>query len=343
MGATGSGKTTFINLVSGSTLRVGRGLKSCTSSVQVANPFELDGRNITLIDTPGFDDTTKSDTDILRMIAAFLATTYQEGMKLAGVIYFHRISDFRMGGISTRNFKMFRQLCGESSLKNVVIATNMWGEVSKEVGEAREAELISQDMFFKPVLDKGAQMARNDNTLQSAQAILQQIIGNLPMSLQIQRELVDQKKELSQTAAGVELNKELMEQVEKHRKELREMQEEMREAIRAKDEETRRELETESKKLQAEMNRVQQDSKKLASDYKEEKDKLEIRLREMKAASERETTKMLAEHKRQMDSLQARLNNVTSTSAAERQAILREMEELRHRQQSGRRGGCIIM
>jgi predicted GTPase len=41
----------------------------------MAMPFELDGRSITLIDTPGFDDTTKSDTDILKMIAGFLQTS----------------------------------------------------------------------------------------------------------------------------------------------------------------------------------------------------------------------------------------------------------------------------
>ena len=36
----------------------------------------MDDRLVTLIDTPGFDDTTKSDADILAMIAAFLASTY---------------------------------------------------------------------------------------------------------------------------------------------------------------------------------------------------------------------------------------------------------------------------
>ena len=41
-------------------------------------------------------------------------------MKLSGVIYMHRISDFKMGGISRRNFHMFRSLCGEKTLKNVV-------------------------------------------------------------------------------------------------------------------------------------------------------------------------------------------------------------------------------
>ena len=65
----------FINLTSGSSLRVGKELESCTYEVQLADEFTLDGRKIILIDTPGFDDTSKSDTDILRMIAAFLATT----------------------------------------------------------------------------------------------------------------------------------------------------------------------------------------------------------------------------------------------------------------------------
>jgi len=85
---------------------------------------------------------------------------YERGNTLAGVLYFHRISNFRMGGISTRNFNMFRKLCGDSTLQNVVIITNMWGEVDPQVGGAREAELVREDIFFKPVLDKGAQIAR---------------------------------------------------------------------------------------------------------------------------------------------------------------------------------------
>jgi len=65
----------FINLVSHSSLRVGMNLESCTDEDQLADEFTIDGRRVVLIDTPGFDDTTKSDTDILRMIADFLATT----------------------------------------------------------------------------------------------------------------------------------------------------------------------------------------------------------------------------------------------------------------------------
>lgn len=50
-------------------------LESCTPEVQLANEFTLDGRRVLLIDTPGFDDTTQSDTAILKKIATFLAST----------------------------------------------------------------------------------------------------------------------------------------------------------------------------------------------------------------------------------------------------------------------------
>ena len=123
---------------------------------------------------------------------------------------------------------MFRELCGDSTLKNVLLVTNMWGEVSKEVGEAREVELAQKDIFFKPVMEKGARLLRHGNTVESAQEILRYIIGNQPQSLRIQRELVDEKKDISQTAAGAELNRGLLRQAEKHRMEMIALQEEIR-------------------------------------------------------------------------------------------------------------------
>ena len=62
-------------MASGSNLIIGDNLGSCTASVQLADGLILDGRPVVLIDTPGFDDTNKSDTDILKLIATFLATT----------------------------------------------------------------------------------------------------------------------------------------------------------------------------------------------------------------------------------------------------------------------------
>ncbi|KAK7436975.1 hypothetical protein VKT23_018790 [Stygiomarasmius scandens] len=337
MGATGSGKTTFINSISGSNLRIGKTLHSCTTTVQLSQQFELDGRQVTLIDTPGFDDTTKSDADILNMIAAFLATTYEQGKKLAGVLYLHRISDIRMGGVSTRNFKMFRQLCGPDALKNVVLVTNMWGEIGNEVGEAREMELKSEDKFWKPVLDKGAQVFRHDNTAGSAQAIVRYLVDKQPVPLRIQTELVDQHKHLTDTAAGAELNRELMAQIKKHQAEMRDLEKEMKEAINARDEETRQELEIERNKMQAEMSALQTNSQKLATAYSEQKAQLERKLEESRKLAE-EAQK---QQKQAIDELTVQLRNTQTTSAAERQSLQKRLDDAMKRYNRSSGGGIF--
>ena len=74
-------------------------------------------------------------------------------------------------------------------LKNVVLVTNMWGDLSPEDGEARENDLSSG--FFKPVLDKHAQMVSHHDTTKSTHDIIRRIMKNHPLALQIQIELVD--------------------------------------------------------------------------------------------------------------------------------------------------------
>ena len=191
----------------------------------------------------------------------FSVHRYRRGNKLTGVLYFHQISDFRMDWISMMNFKIFQKLCGESTLRNAVIVTNMWGQVDLQIGEAREDELMREDTFFKPAFDKGARVARNENTVASAQNIIRLVLDNHPLPLRIQRELVDKHKDISETTASKELYREINAQVKKHQEEMRVikemrmleeeahvlkeevrvLKEEMR-AMRVENEETRREL-----------------------------------------------------------------------------------------------------
>ena len=186
-----------------------------------------------------------------------------------------------MGGSQTRNFRMFRNLCGENALRNVVIVTNMWGDVDPEVGEAREAELMREEIFFKPVLEQGARMARNENTTLSAEAIIRLLVENQPLPLQIQTELVDEHKDITETSAGQELNRELDGQIRKHHEEIRVITEEMEQAVKEKDEETRNELESEKKRMHEEIWKIEDDAKRLASEYKREKNEFQTRLAEM--------------------------------------------------------------
>jgi hypothetical protein len=59
----------------------------------------------------------------------------------------HHILDFRVGGIVAKNFRIFKQLYRDQALKNIVIVTNMWGEVSLEVRGVWEQELKTNIKF----------------------------------------------------------------------------------------------------------------------------------------------------------------------------------------------------
>lgn len=265
--------------------------------------------------------------------------SYEQGWKLSGVIYMHRISDFRMTGVGRRNFSMFRKLCGDETLKNIVIVTNMWGEVSLEKGIAREKELQTDDILFKPVLQRGAVMLRHGNTASSAQAILRQIVNNHPQVLKIQKELIDEKKDISQTAAGVELNRELAELAQKHREELLNIQEEMKEALLAKDEETRQELEEVRGELTANMQRIEHDRERLSSEYAAEKKRADEQMEELKRKLEEQEAARV-ERQAQVERLEAALRDAQNSSAAERAALQRQLDELKSRGDGG--GGCVI-
>ncbi|EMD32106.1 hypothetical protein CERSUDRAFT_162189 [Gelatoporia subvermispora B] len=210
MGPTGAGKTKLVNTISGSHLKVGEGLESCTADIE-ARTFSFDGQLVTLVDTPGFDDTTRSQADILKEIQTFLTTTYGKGHKVTGVLYLHRITDVRMGGIAIENYRIFKKICGNEAMKNVVVVTNMWGEVQEKVGAARERELVSNPLFFKDAIDRGARILRHHDTKESGYAILRSLLNKPPQVLRIQQETVDEHKTLPQTEAAEVLRNQLAE------------------------------------------------------------------------------------------------------------------------------------
>jgi len=205
-------------------------------------PYQLDKRTrIFLIDTPGFDDTNRSDSQILKEIAGWLTDSYSNKIRLNGIIYFHRISDLRMQGSAKRNLFMFKKLCGRDALKNVVLATTMWERVKVEDGAKREQELVNTPEFWGWMTENGSRTYRHDNTLESANRLLRffTTVGHPDKAvLAIQQEMVDGGKSLDQTDAGIELESVLAKEREKFRRELAEAKEMMQEAIETRDKES---------------------------------------------------------------------------------------------------------
>jgi len=111
MGVTGAGKSSFIKLVTGNEkITIDHGMESETSKITGYNTW-VQGRQYVLVDTPGFDDTSLSDTHVLKMLAAWLESTYRSGTKLSAILYVHPITQTRMQGTALRNLTMFKQLC----------------------------------------------------------------------------------------------------------------------------------------------------------------------------------------------------------------------------------------
>ena len=168
-------------------------------------------------------------------------------------------------------------------MKNVVLVTNMWDEVPHDVGEARERELSS--VFFRPVLDLGAQMVRHHDTAESAHDIIRRIMGNRPIVLQIQQELVDEQKDIVNTVAGEAINRELNRQIRRHQLELEGIQEEMAKLL-AEDEQTRWELEGDRRMLREQVEEIKNVSEEMAVSYAAEKERTEAKMKRIEQETE---------------------------------------------------------
>jgi len=70
MGLTGAGKSAFIEYATRQDAKtVGHGWRSQTTEVRAVRvPHPVDGHTVVFVDCPGFDDTSKSDAEILTML-----------------------------------------------------------------------------------------------------------------------------------------------------------------------------------------------------------------------------------------------------------------------------------
>lgn len=188
--------------------------------------LEIDGKRVVLIDTPGFDDTTKTDGDILELIAKHLAATYVQGQLLSGIILLHPINGNRVQGSERKRNRLFEKVCGPNAFSKVIIATTMWSDLGNEsVGTKRVEERRRETDFWGGMVAHGATTVRHDNNYESTRRIIRMIMAKSggPVVLQMQRELVENDGRLSATSAGRQLGLDLREQVEKLTAEIEEL------------------------------------------------------------------------------------------------------------------------
>ena len=243
MGPSGAGKSTvrascfnkpssknlrlqFINYIAGQEVTtVGHDLESCTAALLpvVINSDSkrdlLKDRRLVLVDTPGFGDTYVDDADILREIGSWLETMYDPRdshghkgeTKLAGIVYLHDISLTRMLGSTLKNLETFQNLCGKGALKRVVLCTTKWSDIYEEEGERRIEQL--KGGHWKEMIEGGSTVCEFEDSQESAWDVIAPIIEKDRYkkmdALEIQKELVEAKKLLPETAAGRQMRYDL--------------------------------------------------------------------------------------------------------------------------------------
>lgn len=238
-------------------------LPTGTSKVDVYKCDYAPGTSFYLVDTPGFNDTSRTDKQVLQNITEWLGTTYEQGVKLNGIVYFHPISDRRMTGSARKNLLMFSKLCGEEALSKIILATTMWENVDPADGALREKQLTETRDFWGFMCEKGSRILRHYNNKKSAMKILKIFADNKmqKVTLDVQRELVEGRKTLNETRVGKELDSAFATEREKLKQELKQLEgelketikgqnEEMAELIRESQQEVRREMEEQIRQLQ---------------------------------------------------------------------------------------------
>ena len=290
--------------------------------------FTYNKHTVHLIDTPGFNDTTLSDTDVLKAIAQCFHETYSEEIKLSGVIYLHKITDNRMTGNAVKNLGVFRKICGDESLKGVVLATTMWDSVSSQVGNSREEELETDPFFWGSMKELGSDVERligetgSQARHTSAMNVVKKIVNKKKkIVLDIQKQMVDEHMDLPDTSAGKELGKGLIEEKQKHERELKLIQEQMDMA----DEKTRRLLADHEKAYQDKLDKLDKDKEALnvsiADMYKQKEAQIkeinDLRNEQIKQAKHLEKT------------YDERKKHLEKQFASQKQDIEKERTELR--------------
>ncbi|KAF4992333.1 hypothetical protein FDECE_13748 [Fusarium decemcellulare] len=324
MGVTGSGKSTFVSHCTGQQATVGDGLQSCTRNVQIYSFSYRPGVTIHLVDTPGFDDTNKQDSEVLREISAWLSESYAHHVYLNGILYFHRISDTRMQGTGKLNIALLLKVCGQDAIKKVALTTTMWELVEQNVGEMREQELQDTPEFWGFMKKHGARVCRHYNNRESALNILSAFVPQAPnvkpevVKLALQKELADDHKTLDQTSAGQILDTTWSKEKEGLERELAEVREAMRTATEQRD-----------MSMANILHEQQEEMDRTVEGMKAEQEKLKVTMEELHAERLAKMKEMLEQ---QMNATES-LNNDLQYREMQRQAEAQRQEEERLRNQ----------
>jgi hypothetical protein len=221
MGTTGAGKSSFIQqCTQDRSSSIGNSLQSCKSSKQAnywmisnvefigttrvaIHSTEIDGRTVHLIDTPGFNDTLRSDGETLQELAYWLIAASEHGFRLSGIVYLHCIADTRFHRSSQQSLDLFKAICGADAFRGAVVATTMWDRMMWNIDKANRRQAQLKEKIQEDMLPCGAKLWALSAAGVDAQKVIRHIVRkDMRLTLALQTEVIDHGYSLQETQAG---------------------------------------------------------------------------------------------------------------------------------------------
>ncbi|KAI1297084.1 hypothetical protein F5Y03DRAFT_387008 [Xylaria venustula] len=337
LGVTGAGKSTFVSQCSGQQAEVGESLESCTKEVESFTFMYSSDIRVHLVDSPGFDDTNKSDTDILKDIANWMASSYkEENQLLSGILLLHRVSDTRMTGGSLRNLQMFQKLCGRDSFRVLTLATTFWSDPPDKKQEAAEKELCGN--YWSDMLSNGATYVRHEGGPESARRVLDHMVSKRKkFKTDIQVEMVEKGLRLDQTSAGQQLSQDLIEAKHKHESDLRDLQNQHEQALRLNDQEAAKRFSQLKDSLSAEIDEAKTARTKVETTVA----RLQVEKKEEMVRTEERLKQQFMKVNERQKQYRTQLSTSERERATEKAALEKELAALKlDLEKAGRKKAC---
>jgi hypothetical protein len=252
-----------------------------------------------------------------------------------------------MSGTSRRNITMFHKLVGEMAYENVAVVTTMWKPEELEVNLSRERQLLAED--FSGVVSGGGRMFRLDSSFtigesegggegfidqnaaedggegkkakEQAMCIIEHLIDQArsgPVTLQIQTEMVDERKKLEDTAAGYVLMGEMATANRELEAQLGEIKEEMVRALHKQDTEMAETLQSLQRELATNNRQNIKNQESLKRTVEEMYLEEEKRLRKVVEDMELYWAQELSRKEQELKSAETHLKNARKEANAER-------------------------
>lgn len=153
------------------------------------------------------------------------AYSYQDGCKLSGLLYLRDINLPKMNHSALKSLDMFQRLCGNESLRNVMLLTTKWDKSAEfaQSHESHEEEL--KNKFWATMISLGcshpmrlgATVDRSSSIVDPISDIITPMLRFQPTWLRIQQEL-GKGKPLIDTEAGQYVDRELSAAIAEHKR-----------------------------------------------------------------------------------------------------------------------------